>query len=124
MSLKFVRLELARSKEFPQGDSAHGFEFTAPLDVSGHLDASAWKLSKQRCTVRRFSRGAADEIGMLIHVGRGWHFDYVAKSRDDDEPLFKLDRHVIKEGEYVSITEHDGVLRTFKVTIVQGVADV
>ncbi len=123
MTLSFVRLELARSKEFPQGDSAHGYEFTAPLDESSHLDANAWRSSKQRCTVRRFSRGVADENGMLVHVGHGWHFDYVAKSRDDDEALFKLDRHVIKEGEYVSITEHDGVLRTFKVTIVHGVAD-
>lgn len=122
MTLCFVRLELARSKEFPHGDSAHGYEFTAPLDESSHLDASAWRSSRQRCTVRRFSRDAADENGMLVHVGHGWHFDYVAKTRDDDEALFKLDRHVIKQGEYVSITEHDGVLRTFKVMNVCRVA--
>ena len=34
---------------------------------------------------------------------------------DEDEPLFKLDRHTLVQGEYVSITEHDGVLRTFRV---------
>jgi hypothetical protein len=34
---------------------------------------------------------------------------------DEDEPLLKLDRHTLVQGEYVSITEHDGVLRTFRV---------
>jgi hypothetical protein len=43
MPLKTIRLELARTKEFPDGSSAHGFEFTAPLDAEGHLDLYAWK---------------------------------------------------------------------------------
>jgi hypothetical protein len=121
MTLSIVRLELARSKEFPQGDFGHGYEFVAPLDESGHLDASAWKEVKSRCTVRRFMRGTADEQGLLVHVGKGWHFDYDAKARDDDEALFKLDRHLIKLGEYISIKEHDGVLRTFKIVSVRSV---
>ena len=29
---KRIRLNLARSKEFPQGSSKHGYEFVAPLD--------------------------------------------------------------------------------------------
>jgi hypothetical protein len=115
MPLFHVRLELARSKDFPDGSSAHGYEFTAPLDGDGHLDPQAWKANKVACTVRRFTRGQADEHGRLAHVGKGWHFDYDASARDDDEPLFKLDRHVIRLGEYLSITEHDGVMRTFRV---------
>ena len=57
----------------------------------------------------------------MIDVGRGWHFDYDAHDSDDDEPLFKLDRHIIKQGEYLSITEHDGVMRTFKIVSVRSV---
>jgi len=34
---KRIRLELARSKEFPTGSSQHGYEFVAPLDGSGDL---------------------------------------------------------------------------------------
>jgi hypothetical protein len=30
--LKRIRLELARSKEFPMGSANHGYEFVAPLD--------------------------------------------------------------------------------------------
>lgn len=118
MSLYRVRLELARSKEAPQGDPSHAYVFVAPLDAHGHLDASMWRSAKNRCVVERYKHGAPEQKGLLAHVGKGWHFDYDMSQRDDDEPLFKLDRHEIKQGEYVSITEHDGVMRTFKVVSV------
>ena len=121
MTLFHVRLELARSKDFPEGSAAHGYEFVAPLDANGHLDAEGWKKDKAACVVRGFSKGKPDEHGRLIHVGQGWHFDYDAKARDDDEPLFKLDRHHIKQGEYLSVKEHDGVLRTFRIVSVRAV---
>jgi len=37
--LKRIRLNLARSKEFPNGSARHGYEFVAPLDDTGHIDA-------------------------------------------------------------------------------------
>ena len=36
--LKRIRLELARSKEFPMGSANHGYEFVASLDSKGHID--------------------------------------------------------------------------------------
>ena len=35
---------------------------------------------------------------------------------EGEEPIFRFNRHSFVEGEYVSITEHDGVQRTFRVT--------
>jgi hypothetical protein len=119
MALFHVRLELARSKEFPSGSVRHGYEFVAPLDASHHLNSDEWQKNKAKCTVRRFSPGVPDENGHLVDVGRGWHFDYDAGDTDDDEPLFKLDRHTIQQGEYLSITERDGVMRTFRIVSVQ-----
>lgn len=116
MTLYNIRLELARTKDFPEGSALHGYEFVAPLDAKCHLDAEEWRHSKEACVVRRFNKGVDDEHGVLVHQGKGWRFDYDKRSRDDDEPLFKLDRHTIKQGEYLSITEHDGVSRPFKVT--------
>jgi hypothetical protein len=37
--LKRIGLNLARSKEYPLGSDKHGYEFVAPLDASGHIDA-------------------------------------------------------------------------------------
>jgi hypothetical protein len=118
MTLHSVRLQLARTKDFPEGNPLHGYEFVAPLDANGHLDAEEWRHNKARCVVRRFAPKEGDQHGRLLHVGKGWHFDYDPKRRDDDEPLFKLDRHLIKQGEYLSVTEHDGVDRPFKVVSV------
>jgi hypothetical protein len=119
MALKHIRLELARTKTKPDGDSGIGYEFAAPLTADGHLDPEGWKKDKDRCTVRRFARGEADETGLLVH-GRGahWAFSYAAGD-DDDEPIFKFDRHRFTPGEYVSITEHDGETLPFKVVSVR-----
>lgn len=114
MSLTIVRMELARSEGFPAGSHKHGYEFVAPLTPDGHLDAAAWQNVKSECRVRRFW-GDEEEVGLLRHVGRGWRFDYDSKSQSDDEPFFKLDRHPIEIGAYVSVTEHDGVQRPFRI---------
>ena len=118
MALKKIRLELARTKDFPDGSSAHGYEFVAPLDDDGQLDMDEWKQYHQVCSVHRFWRGEDDEVGLLIH-GRGghWAFSY-EPGDDDDEPIFKFDRHHFVEGEYVSITEHDGITRPFRIVSV------
>ncbi len=118
MSLMTIRLELGRTRDFPEGDPGHGYEFIAPLNDHGHLDADLWNAEKQKCGVRSFHPGQADRRGLLRHVGRGWRFDYLPGRRDDDEPFFKLDRHVIAPGLYVTITEEDGVQRPFKIVSV------
>ena len=48
MPLKRVRLELARSHEHPNGSSEHGYDFIAPLDNEGHLDAAEWRKERDR----------------------------------------------------------------------------
>ncbi|MBI1213869.1 MAG: hypothetical protein GC190_20600 [Alphaproteobacteria bacterium] len=122
MRLSRIHLELARSKEHPDGDPHFGYEFVAPLDANGLLDAKAWQEVKGACMVRHFAPGQDDENGRLIHRGKGWIFDYDNHDTDDDEPVFKLDKHTIKQGEYLSITEHDGITRTFKIATVRPLA--
>jgi hypothetical protein len=116
--LKTIRLELARSREFPDGSGQHGYEFHAPLKDDGSFDLAAWRKARQVCTVKRFWRGEDDEVGQLVHHDRtGWAFSYDS-DEDDEEPIFRFGSHVFRVGEYVSITEHDGVERTFRVTSV------
>jgi hypothetical protein len=113
--MKLIRLELARTPAFPEGSRQHGYEFTAPLDAEGHLDVEAWRQGRKRCTVRRFWAGEDDQFGQLVHTRhRTWAFSY-APGEDDDEPIYRLEGHVFTPDAYVSITEHDGVTRPFKV---------
>ena len=77
MTLRTIRLELARTKEFPEGSAGHGYEFIAPLDKSGQLDSDEWQRFRQACTVRRFWRGENDEHGQLERTLDGtWVFSY------------------------------------------------
>lgn len=119
MTLRTIFLELARCRDFPEGSPRHGYEFIAPLDGQGHFDADEWKTCRDKCSVLRFWGNDADEMGKLIHTrGKNWAFSYDPKDDADDEPIFRFDRHTFKAGEYVSITEHDGVQRTFRVVSV------
>jgi hypothetical protein len=69
--------------------------------------------------VRRFWKGQDDEHGMLVHHrGKQWAFSY-RPGEDDDEPIFRFDRHAFIPGEYVSVTEHDGITRPFRVVAVR-----
>ena len=60
-----------------------------------------------------------DEAGQLVKVGRGWALSYDPGTEVDDEPLFRLEKHRFTTGEYISITEHDGIQRTFRVVFVR-----
>jgi len=114
--LQSIRLELARSKDHPTGDPGHAYEFRAPLDATGHFDVAAFAAVADLCVVRHFENGVEQEKGLLVQTkGGGWAFSY-APGEDDDEALFKFSSHPFKVGEYVSITEHDGAQRTFRVT--------
>lgn len=121
MTLQRIRIELARDHEFPSGSRDRGYDFVAPLDADGYIDAAEWRKERARCRARRFWAGMADEVGHLVHKpGGAWAFHYdIHGPADDDETGFRFGTHVYRAGEYVSIKEHDGTLRTFRVVSVQ-----
>ena len=122
--LKRIRLNLARSKEFPSGSTEHGYEFVAPLDSKGHIDPELWQKYRTHCGVRRFWNGDDDQIGRLVHKPGGaeharWVFDYDTARADDDEAGYRFGVHAFVPGEYVSIRDDDDELHTFRVMAVE-----
>ena len=123
-TFKRIRLNLARSKEFPQGSARHGYEFVAPLDDKGHIDVELWRQHREHCRVRRFWEGEDDEIGFLVHKPGGpeharWVFDYDPTAVDDDESGYRFGAHAFRPGEYVSIRNEDGEMHTYQVVSVE-----
>jgi hypothetical protein len=124
--LKRIRLNLARSKEFPTGSARHGYEFVAPLDAKGHIDPNLWRAHREHCGVRRFW-GDEEELGKLVHRPGGsehsrWVFDYDETADEDDEAGYRFASHAFVPGEYVSIRGEDGELHTFQVVSVEPAA--
>jgi hypothetical protein len=125
-ALTHIRLELARSKEFPSGSPRHGYDLVAPLDAKGHIDPDAWREHQKECRVRRFWENEDDAVGLLVHRPGGseharWMFDYGTGGEDPDAG-YRFGAHRFAAGEYVSISDHGGELHTFKVASVAPVA--
>jgi len=117
--LKKIRLNLARTKEFPNGSARHGYEFAAPLADDGRIDATAWRRLRDHCRVRRFWADEEEDIGHLVHrPGGSWTFRYDLAGDEDDEAGYRFGDHAFVPGEYVSIRDEDGDLVTFQVVTV------
>jgi hypothetical protein len=122
MSLSHIRLELARDHDFTEGSRERGYEFIAPLSDEGRILVPEWNVMRDRCHVR-FWANEPDEIGHLIRKpGGSWAFHYdLLGDPEDEETGYRFGDHKFLLGEYVSIKEHDGVLRTFQVVAIQPV---
>jgi hypothetical protein len=123
-ALKHIRLQLARSKEFPSGSARYGYDLVAPLDRNGHIDPELWRKHQKECRVRRFWGDEEDATGLLVHRPGGaeharWMFDYGVRSNEDEEAGYRFGAHTFATGQYVSIGDHGGELHTFKVISVE-----
>ena len=118
VALSRIVMRLARNPgtEFADGDDHRGYSLVAPLTADGHLDAAAYARAKSRCLVRRFAPDEDPSDGKLVHQRQRWYFDYEGAEAADEEPVFRLGEHRFAVGEYVSITDDDGRLLTYKVT--------
>jgi hypothetical protein len=125
MTMKRIRLELARDKQFPNGSKRHGYEFVAPLDAGGKIDPVEWQKQRDECRVLRFWGNVEHEHGWLLRrPGGAWSFHYEHAGDIDvaDETGYRFGDHVFRAGEYVSIREADEELRTFRVAAVSDFA--
>lgn len=116
-----IRIERARERGLPEGSAADGYEFTAPLNAEGRIDAAAWQHQRDDCLVRRFRRNALDRGGWLRRKpGGAWFFDYDRTDDADDETGFRFGEEAFVVGEYVSLREEDG-MHTYRVVLIEPV---
>lgn len=119
MTWKRIRLELARSTEYPEGSRRHGYEFLLPLDPAGRIDRPVFRKAPELCTVHRFWDGEGDAVGTILHArGNRWLFSY-ALGESDDEPIPRLSDHQFREGNYLAVREPKGEEHTFRIVRVE-----
>jgi len=117
MSMSRIVMRLARNPgtEFADGDDHRGYTLTAPLTDDGKIDELALKALEDGAMVRHFAPDEDALEGKLGRRGERWFFDF-GDEVENEEPLYRLAEHRFAVGEYVSVTDEDGRLLTYKVT--------
>ena len=118
MNWQSIRLELARTPQFPEGSASRAYLLHLPLDERGLVNEPARGRSPERATVRRFWPNEPDQSGYVIRRKDGWAFSYMPGD-EDDETIFHLENHPIRLGEYLTLTEPDGTRLPFRVASIK-----
>jgi hypothetical protein len=108
-----VKLELTHSREFPNGNTACGYELMLPLTSDHRLDYRAWQQHRHGNSVCRFWP-KEEWRGELKHDRHGWFFAF-GHGEARDEAILRRDDHRFIAGECIPITEFDGQTRIFRV---------
>lgn len=114
MNWKSIRLELARTGEFPAGSVSRAYLLRLPLDDFDIVDRSAFQENPSRATVRRHWSTEPDERGAIIPSGSDW-----AMASEEKRRLLKLDSQPVRIGRQVSVVEPDGTVLPFNVASVR-----
>ncbi len=121
VSWKTIRLELARTPQFPEGSASRAYLVHLPLDEDCVIDEQARAKNPAHARVRRFWPNEPDLSGYVIRTPKGWAFSY-AQGEDDDEAVFHLENHAMRQGEYITLTEPDGSTLPFRITSIHDMA--
>ena len=114
MNWKSIRLELARTKDYPEGSASRAYLLRLPLDEDGLIDEQALRRSPALATVHRHWPNEPDMSGYVIRTPNGWALSY-EPGEDDDEAVYHLETHPLRMGEYITLTEPDGRQLPFRV---------
>lgn len=113
-----IRLEVARSRDFPEGSTRHGYEMVLPLLADGRIDEKTLKAAPEAASVHRFWESEGDAVGQVRHQGGRWLITYEPDG-PEDEPLHRFAEHKFRMGEYVSVREGAHAEHAFKVVAVR-----
>jgi hypothetical protein len=118
MTWKAIRLELARTPDFPEGSPGRAYLLRLPLEDNGIINECAVQIDPGHATVRRYWPSQPDMSGQIVHTPRGWAFSYpVGEERGDT--MFHLENRPLRPGEFVTLTEPDGRRLPFRVACVR-----
>ena len=73
-----------------------------PIDNKGHMSSDAWKLTRERCRVKRVAGSEEAEVGHVIHKPGGtWAFHYdIHGDPSHDEAGYRFDEHKLGLGDW------------------------
>jgi hypothetical protein len=123
MAPRRITLALAAGPGFPDGCVDHRYEMGLALDPAGHPDAAAWQADPEPWRARCFAPDAEPVPGDVQHdPDHGWSIRFFrAAAEGPDAPETRLDfgSEPVRPGEYVTVTEPDGSVWTYRIVAVE-----
>lgn len=115
MNWKSIRLELAKTGEFPAGSVSRAYLICLPLNDQDTIDRAAIRRDPAKAIVRRHWSTEPDQRGVIIPAGHEWTM------RCDNNPdrKLQLDGMPLRLGQHVSVVEPDGSILPFKIASVR-----
>lgn len=114
MTWQSIRLELDRTRDFPNGSAGRAYLLRLPLCEDGAVDPAAILESPGRATMRRFWPNEPDISGHVGLVGGCWALLSDAPS-SRCWVISELAREPFREGSLLRISEHGGEALPFRV---------
>ena len=114
MCWKSIRLELARTFEFPVGSVSRAYLLRLPLDDKNGIDASELERHPQKATVPRHWSSEADERGQVFRDGVDWVLHCNGQRR-----TLHFNSAALHQGEQVNLTEANGDILPFRVASIR-----
>lgn len=118
MNWNNIRLELARTEDFPSGSASRAYLLRLPLDEQGLIEGRSVEVAPARATVRRFWPNEPDMSGYVIRTAGGWALSY-RLGENDEEAVSNLESRALRLGEYVTLTEPGGARLPFRVASIR-----
>ena len=112
---KNIRLELARTREFPRGSVSRGYLIRLPLNDSDVVDPAGFDLSPHLATVRRYWSTEPDEAGLVIRTRAGWAF----RCNGKPDRLLEVNGRPIRLGQQVAVVDPDGAALPFTIASIR-----
>lgn len=104
MNWTSIRLELGRTRDFPNGSASRAYLLRAPLDPEGVIDEQALLKLPEQATVRRLWPSEPDISGFLTRIGEKWAF--VSGRNGAERTVFtEMDALPISEGAMLTLRE-------------------
>jgi hypothetical protein len=113
---KNIRLELARTAQFPAGSVSRGYLIRLPLGDSDHVDRRTLQKTPHRATVRRYWSTEPDEAGVVEEASNG---SWALRCNGSAPRMMLVENLPIRLGQLVSVVEEDGKKLPFRIASIR-----
>ena len=113
-----IRLELARSKDYPEGSASRAYLLRLPLEPNGLIDEGALREAPAQAIARRCWPDEPEVAGYVVASNGGYAFSDEPAGHPDGH-VFRLDSHPIRIGENILLTDPTGGKLPFRVASVE-----